>query len=98
MARTTWPDDHPNTKVQLFVDSSRRVIACLPRDETTDAVVWMLDRIDALVDQQRSAATRGEIDQLVAQTTQLVDEAAARMRVLTARLRELRADRGERDN
>ena len=93
MARTSWPADHPNTKLQMFVDSSRQVIARVSRDDYVDRTAAMLDRIEAVIDKQYVAKTRDEITELVAEIGPLVNETVERMNTITARLREQQSTR-----
>ncbi len=90
MARTRWPDDHPNTKIQWFIDSSREVICSVPRSPCTDGTATMLDQIEALVDRQYVARTRADIDRLVSQVVPLVNEAVERVNVMTSQLQQLK--------
>ena len=93
MARTTWPDDHPNTNIQLFIDSSRQVIARVPRSPHVDATVEVLGRIEALIDQQYVARTRAEINRLVAEVVPLANEAVERMNPIREQLQQIQEAR-----
>lgn len=90
MAATTWPDDHPNTKFQKFIDSSRQVIARVPRSSLVVTTSAMLEHIEALIDRQYTAKTRVEIELLVAQVGPLVNDALARMNIITTQLEQMR--------
>ena len=88
MATSKWPDDHPNARILLLVESSRQVISRVPSGPLVDGAAEMLDRIEALIDQQWLARTRTEIEALVAQVDPLVNEAVERMNGIRAQLLE----------
>ena len=90
MTATTWPDDHPNTKFQMFIESSRQVIARVPRSSLVVTTSAMLEHIEALIDRQYTAKTRVEIELLVAQVGPLVNDALARMNIITTQLEQMR--------
>jgi hypothetical protein len=90
MTATTWPDDHPNRKFQRFIESSRQVIARVPRSSLVATTSAMLEHIEALIDRQHTAKTRVENELLVAQLGPLVTEALARMNVITTQLEQMR--------
>jgi hypothetical protein len=90
MAATAWPDNHPNTKFQKFIESSRQVIARVPRSSLVVTTSAMLEHIEALIDRQETATTRVEIELLVAQIGPLVNDALARMNVITTQLEQMR--------
>lgn len=86
MARLAWPDDHPNTKLLLFIDSSRQVIARAPTSPIVEGTTALLDQIEALIDQMIPGKTHAEINHLVAQVGPLVNEAAARMNIIRSQV------------
>jgi hypothetical protein len=90
MSATTWPADHPNTKFQKFIESSRQVIARVPRSSLVATTSAMLEHIEALIDRQSTATTRIENELLVAQLGPLVNEALARMNIITTQLEQMR--------
>ncbi len=93
MPKTTWPDDHPNTKIQLFIESCRQVISRVPPTPLAEAMTKRLAELEALVDQQYTARTRTEIEQLVSRVVPLVNEAVAQMEPIRAQLQQLQEAR-----
>ena len=86
VARIAWPDDHPNTKVLMFVETSRQVIARAPNSPIVEGTSSLLDQIEVLIDQMVPGKTHAQINQLVAQVGPLVNEAASRMNIIRARV------------
>ena len=87
MPRINWPDDHPNTKNLLFVESSRQVIARVPPSSLTESTSKILDQIEHLIDDMTADKSREQIFALVGQVGPLMKEAIARMEILRPQLK-----------
>jgi hypothetical protein len=73
MARLNWPDDHPNSKLLMYVDSSRQVLARASRSADSELAAATLADIEALVDQMRPGKSGREIQELVNRVGALVN-------------------------
>jgi len=86
MPRIRWPDDHPNTKNLMFVDSSRQVIARVPPSPLRASTTKILDQIEHLIDDMTTDKSREQLFALVGQVGPLMKEAIARMDLLRAQI------------
>ena len=84
MPRLNWPDDHPNTKLLMYVDSSRQVLARASKSADTEQATAVLDEIDSLIDQMRPGRTRDQIQELVNRVGPLVNAVLPVMARVTA--------------
>ncbi len=75
----SWPEDHGNAKLQLFVDASRQVLSRVARSPLADELIAAFDRIEVLMQRPRAPGAPAGTDPLELELGKLVTEAADRM-------------------
>jgi hypothetical protein len=77
-----WPEDHPNTKFLMFVESSRQVIDRAPDGPIAKRADSYCDQIVDLIEQMKPGLTMADVQSRVNQVSLLVNQLVSMMEIV----------------